>query len=84
VIERSVHVGSMLEPSVAALFVQKASQYKSRMSLVAEEKTANAKSIMGIISLNLRGGNLVKLVAEGEDEQQALPELELILRGMAV
>jgi len=82
-IERSIQVQSIFEPNTAALLVQKASQFKSRISLVAEEKTANAKSIMGIISLNL-GGNTVKLVADGEDEQQVLPELELILTDAAV
>ena len=83
-VESSVQVNSIFEPNSAALLVQKASQYKSRISLVAEEKTANAKSIMGIISLNLTGGNIVKLVADGEDENQALPELENILRQTAV
>jgi len=83
-IESSIKVNSIFEPNSAAQLVQKASQYKSRISLVSDEKTANAKSIMGIISLNLRGGNIVKLVAEGEDEQQALPEIEHILRGTAV
>ena len=82
-IESSIEVNSIFEPNAAAKFVQKASQFKSRISLISEEKTANAKSIMGIISLNLRGGNVVKLVAEGEDERQALPELEHILRDAA-
>lgn len=44
-----------------------------------EEKTANAKSIMGIISLNLQGGQTVKIVADGEDEQKAIPEMEHFL-----
>ena len=83
-IEISIQVNSIFEPTSAALLVQKASQYKSRISLVSEEKTANAKSIMGIISLNLRGGNTVKLVADGEDEQQAIPEIEHILRDAVV
>jgi len=82
-IESSIQVNSIFEPNAAAQLVQKASQFKSRISLISEEKTANAKSIMGIISLNLRGGNVVKLVAEGEDESQALPELEHILRDAA-
>ena len=83
-LESSIRVNSIFEPNSAAKLVQKASQFKSRISLVSEEKTANAKSIMGIISLNLQGGNIVKLVVDGEDAEQAVPELEHILRAAAV
>ena len=83
-IEKSIEVNSFFEPQRAALLVQKASQFKSRISIVADEKTANAKSIMGIISLNLRGGNVIKLVADGEDARQAVPALEEILGQEAV
>jgi phosphotransferase system HPr-like phosphotransfer protein len=34
---------------------------------------------MGIISLDLHGGNTVKIVANGEDASQVIPELENIL-----
>lgn len=78
-IERSVLVNQSFEASSAALLVQAATRYKSRVSLVSEEKTANAKSIMGIISLELHGGNTVKIIADGEDEQEAIPEIESIL-----
>ncbi|MCL2200115.1 MAG: HPr family phosphocarrier protein [Defluviitaleaceae bacterium] len=78
-IERAIQVDSAFEASAAAKVVQAASRFKSHVSLVHEEKTANAKSIMGIISLDLHGGYTVKIVADGEDEQQAIPELENIL-----
>ena len=80
-IERAIQVNSSFEATSAAQLVQKASQFKSRISLVAEEKTANAKSIMGIISMDLQQGNTVKIIADGEDEQQVLPELETIIGG---
>jgi phosphotransferase system HPr (HPr) family protein len=78
-IERSIRVNSLFEPREAALLVQTASKFNSRISLMHEEKTANAKSIMGIISLNLQGGQTVKIVADGEDEQKAIPEMEHFL-----
>jgi len=78
-IKKVIQVNSSFEAAFAAQMVQKASQFKSRISLVAAEKTANAKSIMGIISMNLQKGNTVTIVIDGEDEQQALPELEAIL-----
>ena len=82
-VERSVQMDSFLETSSAASLVQIASRFKSRISLVAEEKTANAKSIMGLISLDLQSGNVVKIIAEGEDEQQVLPEIENVLLNLA-
>ena len=74
--ESSVQIKSFFEPSAVALLVQTASKFKSRISLVLDEKTANAKSIMGIISLNMQEGQTVKIVAEGEDAKEAMPVLE--------
>ena len=77
--EKAILVGPSFESTKVAQLVQLASQFKSHISLVVEEKTANAKSIMGIISLDLKSGNVVKVVAHGEDEKQALGELEHII-----
>lgn len=74
--ESTIQVSSLFEPSAVALLVQTASKFKSRISLVQNEKTANAKSIMGIISLNMQEGQTIKIVAEGEDAQDAVPALE--------
>jgi len=80
-VERSLTVGSSFESATVAQLVQKASQFKSHISLVMEEKTANAKSIMGIISLNLQNGHTVTVVASGEDEGKVFSELEHIIAG---
>jgi len=80
-IERAIQVNESFEPNFAGLLVQKASQFKSRILLIAGEKTANAKSIMGIISMDLQSGNIVTIIVEGEDAQQALPEIETIIGG---
>jgi len=79
-IEQSVNVSSFFEPGAAALLVQAASKFSCHISLRVEEKTANAKSIMGIISLGLKGGQAVTIIADGSDEQQAVPELEHFLQ----
>ena len=78
--EKSVNVSSFFEPSAVAMLVQTASKFKSRISLVLEEKTANAKSIMGIISLNMQEGQTLKIVAEGDDASAAVAELEVFFR----
>lgn len=75
-VERCVFVKSFLEPSTVALLVQAASKFKSRLSLVIGEKTANAKSIMGIISLNMQEGQSLTIISEGEDADEAVLVLE--------
>ena len=81
--ERSIKLSAFFEPSAVALLVQTASRFNSRISLVLEEKTANAKSIMGIISLNMQAGQTIKIVAEGEDAHEAVPALEQFLNKSA-
>ena len=78
-IEQSIKLNTPFEAAAAAQLVQTATRFKSRVSLVSEEKTANAKSIMGLISLDLDGGSTVKIIADGEDEQEVIPEIKNIL-----
>jgi len=73
--ERTVTLKSVLEPRAAAQLVQMASKYGSRISLRMDEKTANAKSIMGIISMQLTDGSAVTVTADGVDEDNAVKEL---------
>jgi phosphotransferase system HPr (HPr) family protein len=75
-IERTVNIGSSFETRSAALLVQTASKFSSKINIKADERTANAKSIMGIISLGITAGQTIQLTAEGDDEKQAVPALE--------
>ena len=52
-----------------ALLVQ--SQYASRIYIQMGDKQINAKSIMGMMSLNLSEGEKVTVLTEGEDEEMA-------------
>ena len=81
-VENSVRVSFFFDPSAVAMLVQTASKFQSRISLVQDEKTANAKSIMGIISLNMQEGETIKIVAEGSDAAAAASELEAFFKGM--
>jgi phosphocarrier protein len=56
----------------AALLVQTASKFKSKIFIEKENDRINGKSIMGIITLGAGYGTELKLIAEGEDEQDAL------------
>lgn len=54
-----------------ALLVQEASQYASKVFILADNKKINAKSIMGMMSLSLAEGEKVTVLTEGEDEKKA-------------
>jgi catabolite repression HPr-like protein len=76
-IEKSVTVklDSGLQARPAAQFVQEANRYSAHLFLEKDEKKVNAKSIMGLMSLAITKGEVIKLIAEGPDEQQALDHL---------
>lgn len=77
--EHNVIVKSSLEARPAALFVQTASKFNSNIHVNIGNKTVNAKSIMGIISLGILDGQKVTLIADGTDEEDAINNLELFL-----
>lgn len=56
----------------AALFVQVASKFTSRIWVERGSKKVNAKSIMGVMSLSVSKGDEVVLIADGKDEKKAL------------
>lgn len=56
----------------AALIVQTASQYESKIFLEKETEQINAKSIMGIITLGAAYKTPLTITAEGPDEEAAV------------
>lgn len=70
-----------LEARPVAMLVQKASMHDSTIYIHAEGKKVNAKSIMGMMSLGLNMGEEVTVVADGEDEQEAVNRIERYLSG---
>lgn len=59
----------------AALFVQTANKFKSTISVKNGNISANAKSILHILTLGAEKGSIITVVAEGEDAEQALKAL---------
>jgi phosphotransferase system HPr (HPr) family protein len=64
-----------LESRPAALFVQIASKFESHISVVVNEKKVNAKSIMGMMSLGAIKGQVIEIISEGQDEEEAAKSL---------
>jgi len=65
----------------AALLVQTASSYNSRIHVTFMNKTVNAKSIMGVMTLPLEDGDNVTIQAEGNDEEKAVIALARFFQG---
>lgn len=65
-----------LEARSVALFIQKASNYKSSIWIEKAERKTNAKSLLGLLSLGIGSGEKIVLSAEGEDEVVAVKELD--------
>jgi len=59
----------------ASVFVQTASKFASDISVTCEERTANAKSILTVLTLGAHQGAEITIKAEGEDAQEALDTL---------
>ncbi|MBU3805190.1 MAG: HPr family phosphocarrier protein [Candidatus Cellulosilyticum pullistercoris] len=73
-----------LEARPAALFVQIASKFESHISVVVNEKKVNAKSIMGMMSLGAIKGQIIEIIAEGQDEEEATKALIDFLKAQEV
>jgi phosphotransferase system HPr (HPr) family protein len=59
----------------ASVFVEAAQQFASQLTVVKNGKRVNAKSILSLMSLDIRSGDVVTLEADGPDESSAVAAL---------
>lgn len=78
----TINLENGLEARPIALLVQKASRYESSIYIESGRKRVNAKSIMGMMSLGLNSGEVLDVVAEGTDENEAVCDIEKFLSGV--
>jgi phosphocarrier protein len=69
---------SGLHARPAAIFVQEAAKYKADIQIGKDNRFVSAKSILGVLSLGVRGGETIVLKIVGDDEQQAAQALQEI------
>ena len=81
--ERTVTLGSKsgLHARPAAVFVQQAKGFQSQITLSKNDKTANGKSILSILTIGAEQGDQVVLKVEGDDAQSAIDNLAPLLEG---
>jgi phosphocarrier protein HPr len=79
--ERTVTVASAhgLHARPASLFVQAVANSGLTVNLTKGEKTLNAASILGVISLGIEHGDSITLTADGDNAEAVLDELAEIL-----
>jgi phosphocarrier protein HPr len=79
--ERTVHVASShgLHARPAALFTQTAAKSGVAVTIAKGERSVDASSILGVISLGIDHGDEVRLSADGEGADAALDALEKLL-----
>ena len=56
----------------AGILCRTAMLYKSHIALTFGSTTANAKSVLSVLSAGVKAGDVVEITCEGEDEQEAM------------
>ena len=69
-----------LHASIAARVVNAASQYDADIRLIYADKTVDAKSILGLMSLAIPSGENVVLIADGPDAARVIEDIEKVLQ----
>ena len=75
----TVHNKVGLHARPAAQFVRTAKQFNSDVKVTHGEREANAKSILGVLTLGANQGAVITIHAKGEDAEQALTALEALI-----
>ena len=75
----TVQISSGLETRPIAMLVQVASRFQSSIQVECDTRKVNAKSIMGMMSLNVTSGDEIVIVTNGADEEAAAKEIEAYL-----
>lgn len=71
-----------LHARAAAKLVALASNFASEISLQKGSRKINGKSIMGVMMLAASQHTIVNVVVTGEDEQQAMTEIEKLFNNL--
>ena len=63
----------------ATFFIQKANEFKCSIWVEKDERRANAKSLLGVLSLGIVKGTAVTIIADGADEEEAIATLSELI-----
>ena len=73
-LEKSVTIKNKmgLHARPAAMLVQAASQFKSKIKILKGDQEVDGKSIMGLMTLAASSGSSLGFVVDGDDEEKAM------------
>ncbi len=80
--ELTINNKSGLHARPASLWVQTASQFRSKIKIKRGDAIVDGKSILGILSLGLAAGSQFQLIVDGEDEKEAAGNLETLVNNL--
>lgn len=63
----------------AAMLVQTASKFKSKIKIHKDDQEVDGKSIMGIMTLAAASGSDLRIIVDGDDESDAMKALEQLV-----
>jgi phosphocarrier protein HPr len=69
-----------IQPGTGTILANTANKFSSDLSLEYDNKKANLKSILSVISLGFKKGAVVKVAATGSDENEAIAALTKTLK----
>jgi phosphotransferase system HPr (HPr) family protein len=84
VADLEVHNKSGLHARPAARFVKTAAGFRSKVSienLTRGTNPANAKSLLAVLGCGVEKGHLIRVSAEGEDEEAAIGAVRALAEG---
>ena len=82
-LEKSITIknpsGLHLRP--AGILCKTAIQFKSLITFQHDHSTANAKSVLSVLGACVKSGDEIKLICDGEDEDEAMDKLVKLIEG---
>lgn len=75
---REIEIKKDITSKDCALLVQHAMRFSSEILLEAGTRKVNCKSVMGMISLGLKKGEKIILIVKGDDEEDAVLDIEYL------
>ena len=66
----------------AGLFCKTAMQFQSKITFLSKNTTANAKSVLSVLGACIKKGDVIELICEGEDEEEACRHIVNFLNNM--
>lgn len=77
--ERTVRSNIVIDSRMAAELVKTAMQFESTVHITLDDHKANAKSLLGVLVLEITQGTELTVSADGSDSGEAVAALEQFL-----